>query len=64
MGHLARWVHLISLFPTAPNTLFNPLGSCPGGESVEDMQCRVDTIIAKVRGRNFLSYTRDDPAIW
>ena len=21
--------------------------SCPGGESVEDMQCRVDTVIAK-----------------
>jgi hypothetical protein len=27
----------------------NPPSRCPGGESVEDMQCRVDTVIAKAR---------------
>jgi hypothetical protein len=59
MGDMERRVNcLLSCFPYVP---FDTSGSCPGGESVEDMQCRVDTVIAKVRlGESDWDASRND----
>lgn len=41
-GKMGLFIHLIFAFLRLISL------RCPGGESVEDMQCRVDTVISKV----------------
>lgn len=46
MGHLERWVRILMRCTEIPH---DSIGSCPGGESVDDMRSRVDGVIAKVK---------------